>query len=225
MTRIFVLILTLFLSSTFSVAQKQPKPWTEWTKDDVEKMLDKSAWGHVVTGTDTTTMTVRMGEPSGNDQTTWNYRIRFFSARPIREAFARKVLLDNPKLQPSQLERFVNSDYSDSIVIAVSFDSTDRRYLSQIEEGFNSATTEILRKGGQSYIELKDGRYVNLIQYEPPSKDGTGAKFVFPRELDGKPLAADEKDVLRFVAIMGNGISVSYKFKVADMMYNGKLEY
>lgn len=219
---LFVCLLTL---SAIGVGQKAVKPWSEWTKDEVDKMLNKSAWGHVITDTDTTDMTVRMGQPSGNEQVSWNYRIRFFSARPIREAFARQVMLNNPSIQASQLANFVDGDYSDSIVIAVAFDCPDRRYLAQMEKGFNTATTEILRQGGQAYLELKDGKHIFIDEYAPPSKDNTGAKFVFPRIVDGKPLVADQKDVLRFVAILPNDISISYRFKLADMIYDGKLEY
>src|SRR6476646_9498234 len=127
MKRVFF-ICTLFVTvATVMYAQKDQKPWTDWTKDDVDKVLNKSAWGHVITNTDTSEMTVTMGQSqteqgSRNQAISWSYRVRFFSAKPIRQGFARKLLLDNPSLKPQQLENFVNGDYSDSIVIAVAFD-------------------------------------------------------------------------------------------------------
>jgi hypothetical protein len=210
-------------------AQKDAKPWTDWTKDDVDKMLNKSPWGHVITNTDTSQMTVVFGQSrtdqgNTNEATSWNYRIRFFSAKPIREAFARKLLLDNPSLKPQQLENFVNGDYSDSIIIAVVYEAKDRRYLAEREVAFNQSTTELLAK--TVYLELKDGKRIPLSEYSPPTKDGTGAKFVFPRNLNGTPYITDDKDIIRFVANMGDtGIGFEYRFKLSEMVYDGKLEY
>jgi hypothetical protein len=221
-------ILVFALLATAGLAQKSAKPWSEWSKDEVDKMLDKSPWGHVLTNTDTSEMTVtfgqaNLGDGAKNQAVSWNYRIRFFSAKPIREALARKVMLANPSIKPQQLDRFINSDYSESIVIAVTFDSTDRRYLAEREKAFNLGTTEQLKN--TVYLELKDGKRIPLAEYAPPSQDGTGAKFVFPRSIDDKPFVPDEKEIIRFVANFPNGVSFGYRFKVAEMMYDGKLEY
>jgi len=225
MKNLFVLATLLGVLTTAAVAQKN---WTDWSKDDVNKMLDRSAWGHVITNTDTSEMTVTMGQSqtdqgSRNQAISWSYHVRFFSAKPIRQAFARKVLMDNPSLKPEQLERFVDGDYSDSIVIAVSYDSTDRRYLAEREKAFNSATVEQL--GHTVFLELKGGKQIPLSEYQPPSKDGTGAKFVFPRANLGVPYITDEKEVIRFVCNMSNGVEFEYRFKLSDMVYDGKLEY
>src|SRR5258706_16080069 len=51
-------ILAALLSALFtviSVAQKN-KPWSEWSKEEVGKMLNYSAWGQTQTDTDTTEM-------------------------------------------------------------------------------------------------------------------------------------------------------------------------
>ena len=37
-------------------AQKQAKPWTEWSKKDAEKILKDSPWSHMQTDTDTAEM-------------------------------------------------------------------------------------------------------------------------------------------------------------------------
>jgi hypothetical protein len=229
MKKLNLLLLFVALLGTTVFGQKEAKPWSEWSKDDVTKMLDKSPWGHVITNTDASNLMVTMGvaqtdQGPTNQAISWNYRVRFFSAKPIRQAFARKLLLDNPNLKPQQLENFVNGDYSESIVIAVAFDSVDRRYLAEREKAFNHSTTEQLAKN--VYLELKGGQRIPLEEYSPPTKDGTGAKFVFPRNLNGKPYITDEKELIRFVANMGEtGIGFEYRFKVSEMMFEGKLEY
>ena len=232
MKRSITISICLLLLAVSCLAQKEKdaaKPWPEWSKEDVDKMLNKSPWGHVITNTDTSEMTATLGvsrgdQGSNNQAISWNYRVRFFSAKPIREAFARKLLLDNPALKPQQLENFVNGDYSDSIVVAVVYEATDRRYLAEREKAFNFATTEQL--ASTVFLELKNGKLIPLTEYAPPTKDGTGAKFVFPRTINGTPYITDEKDVIRFVANMANtGIGFEYRFKLADMTYDGKLEY
>jgi len=229
MKKLGLAIFSIIFLSAIAFGQTNPKPWSEWTKDDVDKMLNKSAWGHVITNTDTSQMTVVFGQSrtdqgSTNQPTSWSYRVRFFSAKPIRQAFARKLLFDNPSLKPQQLENFVNGDYSDTIVIAVTYEATDRRYLADREVAFNQSTTEQL--ANTVFLELKDGKRIPLQEYAPPTKDGTGAKFVFPRTLNGTPYITDSKDVIRFVANMGQtGIGFDYRFKVSDMMYDGKLEF
>ena len=108
-------------------------------------------------------------------------------------------------------------------MVSVAYESTDRRYLAEREKAFNNATVEQI--GRTVFLELKGGKQIPLSEYSPPSKDGTGAKFVFPRSNNGTPYITDEKDVIRFVCGMGNGIGFEYRFKLADMVYDGKLEY
>src|SRR5262249_41478388 len=98
--KILILFATLLaVLTTVAAAQKDPKNWPEWSKNDVNKVLDKSAWGHVITNTDTSQMTyspTSANQPntmdgSRNQAISWSYHIRFFSAKPIRQAYARKV--------------------------------------------------------------------------------------------------------------------------------------
>lgn len=236
MRKLTFMLLFVALLSGMAVAQKS-KPWTEWTKKDVDKLLNESAWGQTQTETDTSELTfrptaqtdaTRVGanrdeEGAKNQAVDLKYRIRFFSAKPIREAFARKLILENPKIVPAQLQSFIEGDYSEMIVLAVTAESADRRYMGPVEQAFASATTGTLKN--QAYLERKDGKRIFLEEYAQPGSDGTGAKFVFPRVVDGQPFLTAESDNVRFVADFGKGIKISWKFKLSDMTYNGKLEY
>lgn len=216
----------VLISLCFSAATLGQKKWSEWDKKEVEKMLNSSAWGQTQAETDTAEMTANIGSggySATNQAMTFNYRVRFFSAKPIREAFARQVMFANPKLIPSQLENFVNGDYSESIVVSIAWDGADRRYTSIISEAFAGKTTDSVVS--KVYLERKDGKQLTITEYSPPSSDGTGAKFVFPRLLNGKPFIESGDDFIRFVADMGKGVKVNWRFKVSDMNYNGKLEY
>jgi hypothetical protein len=222
-----------------AAATAQKKPWTEWDKKEVDKILNDSAWAHVQHDTDVSEMmySPTSSPTSGNDSRRSSresagatngavdvaYRIRFFSAKPIREAFARTVLLSNPSIKPAQLQNFVDGDYSESIVVAVVYESTERKFLAPVIETFGRATAATLKN--TAYLERGDGKRVFVEDYAPPTTDGTGAKFVFPRLVDGRPFLHSETESVRFVVEFSAKIKISEKFKLSDMMYEGKVEY
>lgn len=223
------LLLIVAALTTVTIAQRT-KPWTEWAKKDVDKMLNESPWGQTQTETDTSQMTysptsdkTAMSVDGANNQAVdFKYHIMFFSAKPIREAFARRVLLSNPAIKPEQLNNFINGDYSESIVVAVIPESKDARYLRPIEEAMKGSTVDTLKNN--TYLERNDGKRVFLEDYAPPGSDGTGAKLQFPRTFEGKPFLTSDSSV-RVVSSFGKGVKVSWKFKLSDMMYDGKLEF
>ena len=76
-----------------------------------------------------------------------------------------------------------------------------------------------------AYLERKDGKRVALIDYRAPAPDGMGAKFIFPRMLDGQPFLDAGSGEMRVNIQIGKTIKLNRRFKVAEMMYDGKLEY
>jgi hypothetical protein len=86
-----------------------------------------------------------------------------------------------------------------------------------------SAATGTLKN--TTYLERNDGKRVFLEQYVPPGKDGFGARFIFPRMVDERPFLSTEFNDVRFVSEFGTSIKLNMRFKVSDMMLDGKLEY
>ena len=101
------LMIAMFACLAF--AQKQ-KPWTEWTKKDVDKTLNDSAWGQTQTeggggatqSADSAVtqvaaprssdrqLSARQGESGEAKPVAYvKYHVRFLSAKPVRAAFAR----------------------------------------------------------------------------------------------------------------------------------------
>jgi hypothetical protein len=153
-----------------------------------------------------------------------SYHVRFLSAKPIRQAFARMIEIQekDSKSVRDQLGPFVERDFSDYIVVSVAFEAPDRRQSGPAFQAFSSATIGTLKN--QAYLERSDGQRLFVIDYKPPINDGLGAKFVFPRTVDGQPFLTDSGDV-RFFAQLSDKITLSTKYKLHDMMYEGKLEY
>jgi len=154
------------------------------------------------------------------------YRICFLSAKPIREAMARMVLAGQREPDAdliSQLRAFVDRDFSPYIVIAVSIDSSDQRFLGPIMQQINSAAAGTLKN--KAYLETPDGKRLFLSDYKTPIADGLGAKFIFPRRPNGEEFLKADTTAVRFVAEFSDSFKLNMRFKVSDMIYDNKREY
>ncbi len=119
-------------------------------------------------------------------------------------------------------------------------------------QALNSAVTSVLKNS--VYLERKDGKRIFLSDYVPPGKDPFGARFIFSRTVEGQPFITADSGSLRFHAEYENKVpldaistgrtgstsrqtnstiqtdsafklKLDMKFKVAEMIYNGELEF
>ncbi|MEP7340299.1 MAG: hypothetical protein ABI977_21380 [Acidobacteriota bacterium] len=233
--KVVIALLFIFALTMVGEAQKKVKPWTEWSEKEVTKMLNDSAWGQTQNETNTSEMfyspTPAAGSSSSRNQqgatnqaTNVSYGIRFLSAKPIRQAIARQVSMKNPQLT-EQLKAFADQKSDQYIVIAVDYNSADRRLSGPAMQLFNSANIGLLKNN--TYLERKDGKRIFLDQYMAPINDGMGAKFVFPRVFEGKPFVDKDSGYVRFYAEFPSspGLKLNMRFKVAEMIYDDNLEY
>jgi hypothetical protein len=178
--------------------------------------------------------TNRSREGAYNQAVDIKYRIRFLSARPIREAFAKMIVGqqagadsgDPPQTSEKlkrQMQEFVDRDYGAYIVVAVGYDASDQRLSGKAFQEFSSAVAGTLKNN--TYLERSDGQRIFLMDYRAPIQDGLGAKFVFPRMLDGQPFLKSASGELRFYSEVGPKTTLNLRFTVSDMVYRGKLEY
>lgn len=225
------------------IGQKQAKSWKEWSRKDAEKILNDSPWSHFQVDTDTSEMffqpttdsrtsgrapnaNSRLEQGATNQETKIQFGIRFFSARPVRQAFMRMIQLQKKDLEPDVIARmhsFAELPASDSIIIAVTIEGTDKRSLGKVMQIIDSAATGTLRN--TTYLERNDGKRLFLEEYVPPGKDGFGARFIFPRIVDERPFLTTDFNDVRFVSEFGTAVKLNMRFKVSDMMVDGKLEY
>jgi len=219
-------------------ATQEDQSWTKWTKKEAEKMLSDSPWALNQTETDTSEMfyspTTASTRPDNsaerivigatNQSVNIKYMIRFFSARPVRRALVRMMELQtNPAPDVvEKLRNFANVKATDSIIVTLTAQSPDQRYERAVMQALDSALTATLKN--DTYLE-RDGKRLFLEEYVPPGKDGFGARFIFLRELDGKPFISDKTGEVRFYSKFPRGPRLDRRFKVSDMLYNGELEY
>lgn len=241
-----VLLLSLLVAVAIETAigQKQTKSWKEWTKEDAEKILNHSPWGQQQVDTDLSEMFYqpttdartsggrapnagsRLEQGATNQETKLMYGIRFFSARPVRQAFIRMIQLQQKNLEADVIERmnsFAELPSDNLIIIAVTIEGTDKRSLGKVMQIISSAATGTLKN--TTYLERNDGKRLFLEEYVPPGKDGFGARFIFPRIVSERPFLTPETHDVRFVSEFGTTIKLNVRFNVAPMMVDGKLEY
>lgn len=227
------MFLALCLMAAGSVAgQKKLKPWKEWSKADAQKILNDSPWAHLQVDQDfqEASPLTRPPDPSVDTRLRQNdgmtYGIRIFSARPVRQAFVRMIQLQKKDLPPdtvARLNSFAEATSDDSIIIAVTIENPDANMLGKAMQIVRNATAVRIRN--TTFLERNDGKRVFLEEYTPPGSDGFGARFIFPRMIDGQPFLNPELNTVRFVSNLGNSVEMNMTYKVKDMMLDGKLEY
>src|SRR5215204_4865976 len=240
---LMLLVLPVITGDTV-IGQKQAKSWKEWSRKDAEKILNDSPWSHLQVDTDLSEMffqpttdartsggrapnaNSRLEQGATNQETKIQYGIRFFSARPVRQAFMRIIQLQKKDLERDVVARmnsFAEVPASDSIIVAVTIEGTDKRSLGKVMQIIESAATGTLKN--TTYLERNDGKRLFIEEYVPPGKDGFGARFIFKRIVDERPFLTTDFDDVRFVSEFGTAVKLNMRFKVSDMMVDGKLEY
>lgn len=238
--------LVMLLAALFAFdasAQTKEKPWHEWSRKDVDKILSDSPWAQTQVDTDVSEMfyrptsdarTTRNAPSAGsrleqgatNEEVYMRYRIRFFSARPVRQALVRMMEINDRKIDSemaARLHNFADLPAKDSIILTVTFESNDQRFSGKVSQIFGSANTGTVKNN--TYLERNDGQRLFLEEYVPPGRDGFGARFIFRRHADGVAFVTQDAGEIRFFSEMNKDLKLNTKFKVADMTVDGKLEY
>lgn len=239
MKKLFLVSVFCFLSLPV-LAQDMTKPWSDWSKKDAEKILNDSAWGQSYTqempaapssggATTRTSGGLAGGGPteSGENRapTPTKFRARLLTAKPIREAFARMIVLQQEKPTDelkTSLQGFIDRDFGDYLVVSFSVEGSPQ--MSKMAEGMLARMTGEMIKD-KVYLERKDGKRATFVDYKPPVGDGMGAKIVFSRTLDGQPFIGSGEDTIKFNFDMNERQKIGVKFKTSGMTYGGKLEY
>jgi hypothetical protein len=127
----------LLVFSVTTPAQWDKKPYTEWTEKDAQKLLNDSPWAR--TQSFDSAMELYRGPSSGRPGQTATpdlpadavhlfFRVRFFSAKPVRQALTRQIELQqkggvNEQLA-AQLKQFASGEFLEYIVVAVTSDAS-----------------------------------------------------------------------------------------------------
>jgi hypothetical protein len=234
----------IVIMAIISTAQQlwDKKPYSEWSKEDLTGVLEKSPWsavfaksiesiGHIRASVDTVS-----GAEMKYDKL--NFRFGFVTAKPIRMALARRSALGNAA-DAAKIDwgKYVDQENEKDIALVMYFSakpagSNVELTISEILDQLKTADL-----AGQTFLSSDGGKKVSLTQYDSLGENGYGVKFVFPRNLpDGTSLiTANSKDV-RFdmalaipkdkrLEILPSLIPINCKWDVKKMIYQGKLVF
>jgi hypothetical protein len=179
------------------------KPFQEWSLSKAVKLLNSSAWARQETYT---TVVGGVGSGRSGEKEIYNrFYIRFLSALPVREAYARVQQIQHgyDELEDAEKKQFddilkpgLELDVDRWIVVAVSFRSNDPDQESQVRRFFQTQTTETLKD--KAFLSTDRLPQVKVHTYFPPREESVGAKFVFPRNVDGIDLASEMSGTISF---------------------------
>jgi hypothetical protein len=89
-----------------------------------------------------------------------------------------------------RLKAFAAADFSGLLVVTVVSESDKAsRLLQETQAAFYKLTSSELKNN--TYL-LANGHRVFMKEYQPPGKDGLGARYIFPRLVDGKAFITPE---------------------------------
>src|ERR1700730_8216970 len=116
-------ILCVFVAPTAFLAQEWNEPFEKWNSKNVSRIISESPWAQ-----NQTLSTSLSGKDSGlqGEKEIFNkFTVRFFSARPVREAYVRMMQILNKydEMAPEQrtefesrFKRALNLDVSDRVI-------------------------------------------------------------------------------------------------------------
>ena len=136
-------------------------------------------------------------------------------SRPVREAFARRIQLRKPEGAQEQINNLLQYDDSQHFAILILGIPPRMPGSTPAELGERLKADTFLQKKGKEKIPV--------AEVVPPASPGQPLILKFLKEADGKPVLTLEDKEVEFSSRMA-GDSLRAKFKLADMVVNGKLE-
>ncbi|HXG90980.1 MAG TPA: hypothetical protein VNN73_01260 [Blastocatellia bacterium] len=238
--RILGLFLLSFLTTHALAQDFWNEPFEKWNRGQVLKIINDSPWAR--SETLTTLLGGRDAGLQGNKEIYNKFTVRFFSALPVREAYVRMMQIlnkydemndDQRRDFDSRFKRALNLDVNDRVIISLDFASNDNDTNREMKLFLDTARTDTIKQNVY-LISQRLGR-IELREYFPPSSDGTGAKFIFPRSVNGKEVVDPADKEVRFefnfplidrnAGGARNMQRLLVNFKVPKMLYRGQLSY
>jgi hypothetical protein len=153
----------------------------------------------------------------GVDVPEFIFTARLFSAQPVRDAYVRMLQIMNrydglpaarQQAFDQQMDRFLHADFSQQVVIALSYQTNDPVAQQNMNKWFNTQTTDTLKQN--AYLFSPIAGQLELRRYFP-NQGGLGAEFVFPRLFKGEPILQPGAGKMRF--------QLSYQPQIHQIMY------
>lgn len=201
----------------------EKKKFGKWNKGEVDRVLDNSPWGKTYQLTSRAPFTAYLQRRRADYYEHLGVQIRFLTAKPIRMALVRKLILSSGgDLDAGRFEDFIQQPNPDRIIVTLSLDSKDPQQLNEALSQLKNSNLSAF--ANNTFLQTKTGKKVFINRFEPPDERGLGARLYFPRRLpDGEPLATVEDEQLLFQTD-GLREQIRQWFSLRPMVFEGQLE-
>jgi len=233
-------VLALLLASVLAAPKGEfweKKDYKEWTQKECGKVLEDSPWAKALTLTAVTVGGDTRDNSTDGQQPNTTYRIQLFSAKPIRLATVRQAQIAQkydslPAEQKQEMDKrseaFLSADFSDAVVVNISYLVNNRASDLELARHWQSQTRDVLKNS--VYISNSKGEKIYISRYQAGQGAERTFQFIFPRQVDGKPLLNPQDKNLKlefpYPVIRGMGDGRAFmEFKVDKMIFEGDIAY
>lgn len=226
------------------------KPFEQWSKDDVNKILTDSMWAKtqairiqrrsqvrsIAGQTESETFSGKGELSSAEDPLDYRFTLRLHSALPVRQALVRREQLkwNYDKRSASERKAFDEQAQqmlldcavcADNYVLSVGFSSTNSSGNDMVYKWFSAATLPSIQ--GYIYLANERGERRDLAGFIPPKSPGDDVYFIFPRLDDkGQPLFTATDKKLRFFMSDNNAKSITnFTLDISKLLVDGKTAF
>ncbi len=193
----------LLFATAFAADFWEKKEYKQWSQSECKKLLEDSPWAKQftlssVTGIDNSAAS---RESTDQGQPYIKYQIQFRSAKPVRQAIVRQqqfaTKYDSLSAGQKQefdktADSFISADLSESVIVNVTYATNNRDNDRDLARYWQSQTADLLKN--TVYLSNTKGEKIYLSNFVAAQGAERSFQFIFPRELNGKPLIDGMKD-------------------------------
>ncbi len=237
---LFVLVLTVALAA-LAADFWQSKPYTEWTKQDVERIASSSPWAQTVVLRKANLTQIRRefgkfatgaGEGEGTANPEVNYSISLRTARPIREAVARATALSQKYDQmdsaaKAQFDKkwdlFIAQSFPDRVIVNVKYSSTTTDVDRQLAAFWQSQTLDTVKI--DAYLNGPEGERLAPIAFWAGKGASREFQLAFPRPAEAPKQSSFSIEFKHPDVIDQPSTRITARFNVKDLEYRGQITF
>ena len=217
------------------------KEYRQWSEREVKKLLEDSPWARSYTLSQVHITPLQQDDTDVTrrervDNPRFTYQVQFRSAQPLRQSMVRQLQLaqkydqmadDKKQAFDEEAGKFLAARFPDSVVVNISFTTNVQQDDRDVARHWQNQTTDTLKNS--TYLIGPKGEKVALQRYTVASA-GRSFQFVFPRQLEGRPLVGpqDKSIKLEFIhpRVRTTGeVRVFIEFKADKMLMHGEVAY
>jgi hypothetical protein len=243
MKRILGLTVTVAILIAAALATDfwQSKPYTEWTKREVERITTSSPWAQTVVLRKANMAQIRRqtgkfatgaGEGEGTPDPEVDYAISLRTARPIREALVRESALSQKYEQmdatakaqfDQKWSQFLAQRFPDKVIINVKYSSNTTDVDRQLAAYWQSQTLDTVKV--ETYLNGPDGERLPPIAFWAGKGASREFQLAFARPAEAPRNASFSIEFKHPDVTDQPSSRITARFNVKDLEYRGEITF